>query len=69
MASGAAALTFALWPSLPEGNAIKTVGGGEGVALGALDTMGVAAFAVIGAMNGVRLAVSCAMNGSLKVAV
>jgi hypothetical protein len=58
MASGAAFATFLLWPSLPEGNAVKAVGGGEGPAMGALDTLGVAAFAVIGAMNGVRLAVS-----------
>jgi hypothetical protein len=46
------------WPLLPEGNVVKASGGGEGGAMIVGDTVGIAAFAVIGAMNGVRLAVS-----------
>ena len=57
MAGGVAGLTFFLWPSLEGGgdnNAIKTADGGEGDALLYGDAIGVAAFAVIGAQNGIR---------------
>lgn len=47
----------ARWPLLPEGNLVKGKGGKEGTAMVVGDTLGVAAFSVIGAMNGVRLAV------------
>eukprot|EP00947_MAST-08B_sp_MAST-8B-sp1_P002906 g2906.t1 len=46
--------TFCLWPTLPSGNAVKAADGGEGKALLVGDGIGVAAFCVIGAQNGIR---------------
>ncbi|KAI8612365.1 UPF0126 domain-containing protein [Chytriomyces sp. MP71] len=53
---GAALAAFYLWGSLPVGDSqtIKTQDGGEGTVLQWGDAIGVGAFAVIGAMNGIR---------------
>jgi len=46
---------FFLWPLLPEG-LVKTKDGGEGDAMFWGDTLGIGAFCVIGAQNGIRAA-------------
>lgn len=57
LAAACAGLAFALWPWMEEDGVVKRRGGGEGALLWWGDALGVGAFAVIGAMNGVRLGV------------
>eukprot|EP01065_Artemidia_motanka_P012635 TRINITY_DN16963_c0_g1_i1.p1 TRINITY_DN16963_c0_g1~~TRINITY_DN16963_c0_g1_i1.p1 ORF type:complete len:252 (+),score=43.50 TRINITY_DN16963_c0_g1_i1:63-818(+) len=57
LAVGAAVAAFFLWPALGGGGLLKSSEGGDGPLLWCGDTLGIGAFAVIGAMNGMRMGV------------
>jgi uncharacterized membrane protein YeiH len=58
----AAFLTFFTWPIMPAGNAIKADSGEPGALIWWLDSLGVGAFAVIGAHNGMRAHITPALS-------